>query len=394
MQKMEDHLYVVKRDGSRVPVSFDEITQRIRKLSEGLDHVNPDLVAQKVCSQLSDGVKTSELDDFAGEICAMMQARFHPNYGKLAARIVIDNHHKNTPSTLKECVETLWKGGIVDDAYYSYACSSIADKYQEMIDYSRDFMFDYFGFKTLERGYLLKVNGKVIERPQHMWMRVAIQLHNINFDKVKETYDALSQGYFIHATPTLFNSGTKHPQLSSCFLLTMDSDSIQGIYKTLGDCAQISKWAGGIGLHVHDVRGKGSYIKGTGGESDGLIPMMKTYNEVARWINQCFDKDTLITTKKGQVFLKDITINDEVLTIDGTYQKVYSVDIFDYEGELSNIKTENDEVFVKPDHPLLILQNCSDKTDDELKKLIHYKIIKPIWVDAEKITNNDIILSY
>jgi ribonucleoside-diphosphate reductase alpha subunit len=292
MQKMEEHLYVVKRDGNRVPVSFDEILQRIRKLSEGLDHVNPDLVAQKVCNQLTDGVKTSELDDFAAEICAMMQARFHPNYGKLAARIVIDNHHKNTPSTLAEATSVLGKAGVLSSDYLSsiqvctYENGEVHSEYENMIDYSRDFMFDYFGFKTLEKGYLLKANGKVVERPQHLWMRVAIQLHGVNYAKVKETYDALSQGYFIHATPTLFNSGTKHPQLSSCFLLNMSADSITGIYKTLGDCAQISKWAGGIGLAVHNIRARGSYIQGTNGESTGLVPMLKVFNDTAKYVNQ------------------------------------------------------------------------------------------------------------
>jgi ribonucleoside-diphosphate reductase alpha chain len=284
MVKMEDHLYVIKRDGSRVSVSFDEILQRIRKLSDGLDHVNPDLVAQKVCNQLTDGIKTSELDNFAGEICAMMQARFHPNYGKLAARIVIDNHHKNTPNTICDSAVVLYDEKVVSHTYHDVA---IDPKFEKMIDYSRDFMFDYFGFKTLERGYLLKrKDGRVWERPQHMWMRVAIQLHGKDFDKVKETYDALSQGYFIHATPTLFNSGTNHAQLSSCFLLTMDSDSIQGIYKTLGDCAQISKWAGGIGLAVHNIRARGSRINGTNGESTGLVPMLKVFNDTAKYVNQ------------------------------------------------------------------------------------------------------------
>ena len=292
MQKMEEHLYVEKRDGSRVPVSFDEILQRIRKLSNGLDHVNPDLVAQKVCNQLTDGVKTSELDNFAAEICAMMQARFHPNYGKLAARIVIDNHHKNTPDSLNECVRILYKADLLSDEYLENVYYRVVtdrrviQEFEDMIDYSRDFMFDYFGFKTLEKGYLLKVDGEVIERPQHMWMRVAIQLHGKNFKKVKETYDALSLGYFIHATPTLFNSGTNHCQLSSCFLLTMDSDSIQGIYKTLGDCAQISKWAGGIGLSVHNIRARGSRIHGTNGESTGIIPMLKVFNDTAKYVNQ------------------------------------------------------------------------------------------------------------
>jgi len=284
MAKMEDHLYVIKRDGSRVPVSFDEILQRIRKLSEGLDHVNPDLVAQKVCNQLTDGIKTSELDNFAGEICAMMQARFHPNYGKLAARIVIDNHQKNTPYTLIESVRELFADKNISETYYTIAMN---EKFERMIDYERDFLFDYFGFKTLEKGYLLRrKDGTIWERPQHLWMRVAIQLHGNDYKLVKETYDALSKGYFIHATPTLFNSGTNHPQLSSCFLLTMDSDSIKGIYKTLGDCAQISKWAGGIGLSVHNIRARGSRIHGTNGESTGLVPMLKVFNDTAKYVNQ------------------------------------------------------------------------------------------------------------
>jgi ribonucleoside-diphosphate reductase alpha chain len=286
MVNMAEHLYVTKRNGNREPVSFDQILQRIRKLSDGLEHVNPDLVAQKVCMQLSDGVKTSELDEFAAETCAMMQSRYHPNYGMLAARILIDNHHKNTPSTLLECIESLYhEEEIISDLYHDLVCKDPAS-YELIIDYSRDFMFDYFGFKTLERAYLLKKNGKVIERPQHMWMRVSIQLHGNNYKKVKETYDALSQGYFIHATPTLFNSGTSHPQLSSCFLLTMNSDSIQGIYKTLGDCAQISKWAGGIGLSIHNIRARGSRIAGTNGESTGIVPMLKVFNDTAKYVNQ------------------------------------------------------------------------------------------------------------
>lgn len=284
---MAEHIYVIKRNGARVPVSFDQILQRIQILADGLDHVNPDLVSQKVCNQLQDGMKTSQLDEFAAETCAMMQTRHHPNYGKLAARIVISNHQKNTPSTLLECVETLYHGDvqIVSDTYHDAVCDN-SGVYESMIDYTRDFNFDYFGFKTLEKGYLLKQNGTCVERPQHMWMRVAIQLHERDFDHVKETYDALSLGYFIHATPTLFNSGGLKPQLSSCFLLTMSDDSIQGIYKTLGDCAQISKWAGGIGLSVHNIRARGSRIKGTNGESTGLVPMLKVFNDTAKYVNQ------------------------------------------------------------------------------------------------------------
>ena len=281
---MADHLYVTKRSGERVPVSFNEVLTRLQRLADGLEHVNPDLVAQKVCNQIQDGIKTSELDEFAAETCAMMQARYHPNYGKLAARILIDNHHKNTPARLIDSAQVLFDEGIASESYY---CVAQDLKIESMIDYSRDFMFDYFGYKTLERGYLLKRrDGRTWERPQHMWMRVAIQLHGDNLALVQETYDALSQGYFIHATPTLFNSGTNHAQLSSCFLVHMQEDSIKGIYDTLGECAQISKWAGGIGLSIHNIRARGADIKGTNGQSTGIVPMLKVFNDTAKYVNQ------------------------------------------------------------------------------------------------------------
>ena len=281
---MSDHIYVTTRSGRREPVSFDKVLTRIQTLASGLDHVNPDVVAQKVCSQIADGIQTSELDEFAAETCAMMQARNHPNYGKLAARLVIDNHQKNTPDNLESCVKVLHTEGILSDDYHRVA---VKPEFESMMNYTRDFMFDYFGFKTLMNGYLLKRrDGRVWERPQHMWMRVAIQLHSDNYEKVKETYDALSRGYFIHATPTLFNSGTNHPQLSSCFLVHMESDSIQGIYNTLGECAQISKWAGGIGLSIHNIRGRDSQIKGTNGKSTGIVPMLKVFNDTAKYVNQ------------------------------------------------------------------------------------------------------------
>ena len=281
---MSDHIYVTKRNGAKVPVSFNEVLTRLQRLADGLDHVNPDLVAQKVCSQIQDGIKTSELDEFAAETCAMMQARHHPNYGKLAARILIDNHQKNTPARLIDSAQVLFDEGVVNESYY---CVAQDLKLESMIDYTRDFMFDYFGYKTLEKGYLLRRrDGRVWERPQHMWMRVAIQLHGGNFAKVKETYDALSLGYFIHATPTLFNSGTNHPQLSSCFLVHMQDDSIKGIYDTLAECAQISKWAGGIGLSIHNIRARDADIKGTNGKSTGIVPMLKVFNDTAKYVNQ------------------------------------------------------------------------------------------------------------
>jgi len=282
--KMSDHIYVTKRNGDRVPVSFNEVLSRIQKLADGLEHVNPDLVAQKVCTQIQDGIKTSELDEFAAETCAMMQARYHPNYGKLAARLVINNHQKKTPARLIDSAQVLFDEGVISEDYYKVAQDL---ELESMIDYTRDFMFDYFGFKTLENGYLLRRRCSLVwERPQHMWMRVAIQLHGTNSVKVRETYDALSQGFFIHATPTLFNSGTNHPQLSSCFLVHMEDDSIKGIYNTLAECAQISKWAGGVGLSVHNIRARGSEIKGTNGKSTGLTPMLKVFNDTAKYVNQ------------------------------------------------------------------------------------------------------------
>ena len=282
LREMSDHIYVTKRDGSRQLVSFDKVLERIQTLADGLEYVNPDLVAQKVCSQIQDGIKTSELDGFAAETCAMMQARHHPNYGTLAARIIIDDHQKNTTSSILECVENLYhkEPSLVAVEYHDLVCKHHKE-YEAIIDYSRDFMFDYFGFKTLQRGYLLRG-----ERPQHLWMRVAIQLHADNFEKVKETYDALSTGMFIHATPTLFNSGTNYPQLSSCFLVQLESDSIQGIFNTLGECAQISKWAGGIGLSVHNVRARDSIIKSTNGKATGIVPMLKVFNDTAKYVNQ------------------------------------------------------------------------------------------------------------
>jgi ribonucleotide reductase alpha subunit len=277
-------MLVLKRDGRKEEVSFDKILRRIQDLAKGLDHVNPTLIAQKVCTQLQNEMKTSQLDEFAAETAATMSARNHPDYAILAGRIAVSNHQKNTPERLTDVATTLYDEEIVSKQYHNHTINPIFDT---MIDHERDFLFDYFGFKTLMNGYLLKRrDGRVWERPQHMWMRVAIQLHGENFDRVKETYDALSQGYFIHATPTLFNSGTPYPQLSSCFLVNMSEDSIKGIYKTLGDCAQISKWAGGIGLSVHNIRARASMIKGTNGKSTGIVPMLKVFNDTAKYVNQ------------------------------------------------------------------------------------------------------------
>jgi ribonucleoside-diphosphate reductase alpha subunit len=281
---------VVKRDGGKEDVSFDKVLNRIKILSNDL-RVNAFEIAQKVCARIFDGVKTTELDELTAQMCSSMIVD-HPDYGVLAARIAISNHHKNTSPSFSETIQQLYDNVDTDKIHsplISQELYEIVQKHKEKlntyIDYQRDYGFDYFGFKTLERSYLLTVNGKVVERPQHMWMRVAIGIHGADFKDALQTYDYMSNKYFTHATPTLFNAGTPRPQCSSCFLMGT-TDSIDGIFDSLGDCAKISKYAGGIGMHIHDIRCKGSRIRGTNGKSDGIIPMLRVFNNTARYVNQ------------------------------------------------------------------------------------------------------------
>jgi len=287
-------MYVIKRDGRREPVSFDKITDRIRILCYELnDFVDPVKVAMRVIEGLYDGVATSELDNLAAETAASMTVT-HPDYALLAARIAVSNLHKNTKKVFSETVEDLYRYVnprtgqeaplIADDVYE--VIKKHAERLDSTIIYQRDFNYDYFGFKTLERSYLLRLNGKIVERPQHMLMRVAVGIHLNDIDSVIETYELMSKKYFTHATPTLFNSGTPKPQMSSCFLLTMKDDSIEGIYDTLKQTAKISQSAGGIGLSIHNVRATGSYIRGTNGTSNGIVPMLRVYNDTARYVDQ------------------------------------------------------------------------------------------------------------
>lgn len=288
-------MLVVKRDGRRESVKFDKITARIEKLSYGLDpnFVEPVSVAMKVIEGLYDGVSTQDLDNLAAEIAATMTVR-HPDYAKLAARIAISNLHKTTSKSFSNTMKRLYtyvdpKTGenapLVSKEVYGIIKKNAA-QLDSTIIYDRDFSYDYFGFKTLERSYLMKLDGKIVERPQHMLMRVSVGIHGDDMEKVVETYNLLSEKWFTHATPTLFNAGTPKPQLSSCFLLTMKDDSIDGIYDTLKQCAKISQSAGGIGLSIHNVRAKGSYIKGTGGVSNGVVPMLRNFDMTARYVDQ------------------------------------------------------------------------------------------------------------
>lgn len=287
-------MYVVKRDGRREPVMFDKITDRIRILCYELNElVDPVKVAMRVIEGLYDGVSTSELDNLAAETAASMTVS-HPDYALLAARIAVSNLHKNTKKVFSEVIDDLYNyinprtnqeaPLIADDVYK--VIKENADRLDSTIIYQRDFNYDYFGFKTLERSYLLKLNGQIVERPQHMLMRVAVGIHLDDIDSVIETYELMSKKFFTHATPTLFNSGTPKPQMSSCFLLTMKDDSIEGIYDTLKQTAKISQSAGGIGLSIHNVRATGSYIRGTNGTSNGIVPMLRVFNDTARYVDQ------------------------------------------------------------------------------------------------------------
>ena len=287
-------MFVVKRDGKKEAVQFDKITARIKKLCYGLNTlVDPTKIAIKVIEGLYDGVTTSELDNLAAEMSATMTIQ-HPDFALLASRISVSNLHKNTEKSFSETMEMLYnyvdsktneKAPLLADDVYEIIKNNAEDLDSSII-YDRDFNYDYFGFKTLERAYLLKINGKIAERPQHMLMRVAIGIHKEDIKSAIETYNLMSEKWFTHATPTLFNAGTPKPQMSSCFLLTMQDDSIEGIYDTLKQTAKISQSAGGIGLSIHNVRATGSYIKGTNGTSNGIVPMLKVFNDTARYVDQ------------------------------------------------------------------------------------------------------------
>lgn len=287
---------VVKRDGSKEAVSFDKVLRRLNKLAHSPDgkklKVDVMELAQRVISSIYDGVETWQLDQEASQSC-VSKITEHPDYGLLASRISVSNNHKITSPSFSEVTQMLWNNKdvngvhtpLINKRYYDFVMDN-KEKINSVIDYERDYKFDYFGFKTLERAYLMKVGGKLVERPQHLFMRVALSIHKDDLREGIKCYKHLADGYYIHATPTLFNMGTNREQASSCFLLNIDSDSIDGIYKTIGDCAKISKFAGGIGVSVHKIRAKNSKIRGTNGTTDGLVPMLKVFNETARYVNQ------------------------------------------------------------------------------------------------------------
>ena len=356
---------VVKRNGELEEVSFDKVLRRINTAAENLE-VNSTLIAQRTLLRIYDHVKTSELDELAAQLSISLMTT-NPDYGTLASRIAISNHHKNTSDKFTDVIhalsnQTIKKTGekmsIISEELQSL-CEKYGDEINAKIDYQRDYRFDYFGFKTLEKlQYLLRdANGRTLERPQHLIMRVSLALWgSINLEQAFETYDLLSQKFFIHATPTNFNAGTPRQQCSSCFLLAMKGpDSIAGIYDTLKDCALISKYAGGIGLHIHDIRAKGALIRGTNGTSNGIVPMLRNFNDTARYVDQCFTPDTLIVTEAGEKPIADIMPGEKVLTSDNQFATVLKQVIHQYTGQMYEIILEGhtDSVCVTEEHPIL-----------------------------------------
>ncbi len=291
--QLNDEMNVMKRNGNLETVSFDKILQRMKRVGREADlKLNYTQLAMKVIDQLYDGISTTRIDELSAEQCASLSST-HPDYNLLGGRIIISNHQKNTEPSFINVMTRLYEFRDKHGEHYpliSQELYNVIQKYpdeiESMLCYERDYLIEYFGFKTLERSYLMKLDGVIIERIQHMWLRVSIGIHGENLDRVKETYDLMSQKYFTHATPTLFNAGTPKPQLSSCFLQAMESDSVDGIYNTLKECAKISKWAGGIGLHIHNIRASGSHIRGTNGKSNGIVPMLKVFNNTAKYIDQ------------------------------------------------------------------------------------------------------------
>jgi ribonucleoside-diphosphate reductase alpha subunit len=389
-------MQVVKRNGSKEEVSFDKVLNRIRLAADGLE-VNPALIAQRTLMRIYDGVKTSELDELAAQLSISLMTT-NPDYGTLASRIAISNHHRNTSDKFTEVVHALANQTVDKTGEHTSniskelieICATYGDAIDAKIDYTRDYLFDYFGFKTLEKlQYLLRdTRGKTLERPQHLIMRVSLALWgSVDIGRAFETYDLLSQKFFIHATPTNFNAGTPRQQLSSCFLQAMKSDSITGIYDTLKDCALISKHAGGIGLHIHNIRAKGALIRGTNGTSNGIVPMLRNFNDTARYVDQCFTPDTLIFTSKGDKRIADIEPGDEVFTSGGSetvdetgkhyvktddkcFNKVLKRLEHTYSGTMYHITFSSGvTVKVTPQHPFLIKQSTGEFDYIEAEKL-------------------------
>ena len=389
-------MQVKKRNGCIEEVSFDKVIHRIKAqcllqpVCRSVDYI---LIAQKVCARIYDGVSTSELDELAANTCISLSTE-EPEYGIIATRIIISNNHKQTPPTFCEAMTILYEqpNPVVSRQLYDI-CLKFSSEIESRIDYMRDYDIDFFGFKTLEKSYLktTSTGGNVVERPQHMWMRVALGIHGQNLTAAFETYDAMSLKKLTHATPTLFHSGTPRNQFLSCFLLGMD-DSITGIYKCLADCAQISKWAGGIGFNVSNIRSKGSLIRGTNGHSEGIIPMLKVFNDTAVYVNQCFHPDTIVYTNNGPKMIKNISVSggDNVITMDGSYKPIRNVICNEVSKDLLIIKTQHALYPTKctPEHQIFAISTPEPALSAHT--LLKNKI-QPRFIDAKDLNVGDLV---
>ena len=400
---LNEEMYVTKRDGKREIVSFDKILNRIKKIGQEANmKLNYTTLVMKVIDQLYDGISTTKIDELSAEQCATM-ASIHPDYSVLAGSIIISNHHRNTSASFVDVMTRLYnfidKHGKQSPLIAEETFKTIdenADFFNNMCDYSRDYLIDYFGYKTLERAYLMRIDGKIVERIQHMWMRVSIGIHGNNLERVKETYDLMSQKYFTHATPTLFNAGTPRPQLSSCFLISMESDSIEGIYNTLKDCASISKWAGGIGLHIHNVRASGSHIRGTNGSSNGIVPMLKVFNNTAKYVDQCVHPETIIYTTNGPIQIQHCVMGEtEIINMLGKEEVIKNVLEHQYDGEVLEIKSMHSihPLLITPEHPVYsLVKQQKGLNYDVIKNRLEKKICDFEWTDAKDLTQDDFMV--
>jgi ribonucleotide reductase alpha subunit len=414
---------VLKRDGSIETVAFDKILTRVRRLgNEANLKINYTSLAMKVIDQLYDLISTTKIDELCADQCASL-ASTHPDYNVLAGRIVVSNHQKNTSCSFSEVMQALYNfrdvhgnpSPMISEDLYTLVLQK-GTTLDLIPDYDRDYLIDYFGFKTLEKSYLMRHGKHVVERPQHMWLRVSLAIHIksawTDLAPAIQTYTYMSQKYFTHATPTLFNAGTPRPQLSSCFLLSMEDDSIDGIYNTLKDCANISKWAGGIGLHIHNIRAQGSHIRGTNGSSNGIVPMLKVFNNTAKYVDQCVTGDTLVRTMSGFLAIQDVIpgvtriLNRYVLEPADFSREVFSttneigsgdegplrespthkgydyatkVVTHEYSGPIHTILTaaHGRPLRVTPQHPILVQRKGAE----------------PIWTDAAEITPGDFVVN-
>jgi ribonucleoside-diphosphate reductase alpha chain len=391
---------VTKRDGELEDIAFDKILTRVKKLGQEANiQINYSALVMKVIDQLYDKIPTTKIDELTAEQCAVMSTQ-HPDYAVLAGRVVVSNHQKNTESSFFSVVEKLYWYNDIHGNHSPLLSHEMwlvvnhdREELEEMIDYNRDYLIDYFGFKTLERAYLFKVNDVVVERPQHMWLRVAIGIHGDNMAAVKETYDLMSQKYFTHATPTLFNAGTPRPQLSSCYLIAMEDDSIDGIYNTLKDCAKISKWAGGIGLHIHNIRAKGTHIRGTNGKSNGIVPMLRVFNNTAKYVDQCVHPETIIYTTNGPTQIQNCSVGEtKIYNLNGVSETIQNVLEHSYSGDFLEIESMH-SIFplrITPEHPIYVLKNQPKGLNYSLiKNRIQKNICTFEWVDAKDVNNTD-----